>query len=724
MAMLEYPLVKFFGYSTGRTSYEFLGREGKIEILGYNSKQLESILCSMNGHTPFPDIVQKLRNDISAETLKGMLITLTQAGVVIDSRCLFEQFHSDSANPSEFGYNLSNQEILNMASLEAWEQPDGDVTALTKPRGNLQAILKGRKSTREFSGAKLQMSELSGLLNSMYGSTISRPVPSAGGLYPYTLYVQILAGTQGLRPGLYRYCSVSNKIVFQKSIESYQLYSIFDSVSLCDQASVLILLVANLDYMTHKYANRGYRYALIEAGHVCQNGYLYAAQNNLGAVEIGGYQDEKLAAILSLDYPCEAVMSCLFVGRKSRKKTKESEIGIVECNELSRRMIQEHKVVQSVETIELKNRSYQPWFVAAQCSYRSRSGSKKDYSFATGRTNPEAQFKALAEAYERKASACLRYDVSISPSHLHSRWLDPRKYYPRGFQQVWSGMVPSPLDESKPMQWLWGSYLKGGKKILVPVDMVYYPLKRTSLGRDLVYRADSSGVAAHSNIAGATRNALHEVIERDALMLHWYCKIKPRKLPHEIAPDAVRASIRYWQGQNVSVDLLDITIDSLPVVLVAIHSSKMKPYFVTGAATGLNYESAIQKAFSEAEFMWFSWRAAKISHLQMQDIDHPIDHGMFYMRPEYRKLVGNLLLGKEEVPKSREYPNPVSLFDPIRVVLDTGDNPYGLCVVRVLSESLLPINFGFGTECRRHKRIEALGLCWRRRFPSQPHFFA
>jgi hypothetical protein len=45
-----------------------------------------------------------------------------------------------------------------------------------------------------------------------------------------------------------------------------------------------------------------------------------------------------------------------------------------------------------------------------------------------------------------------------------------------------------------------------------------------------------------------------------------------------------------------------------------------------------------------------------------------------------------------------------------------------LWVVKVLSNELLPLTFGEGSEPRGHPRLANLGLAWRE--PGYPHFFA
>jgi hypothetical protein len=62
----------------------------------------------------------------------------------------------------------------------------------------------------------------------------------------------------------------------------------------------------------------------------------------------------------------------------------------------------------------------------------------------------------------------------------------------------------------------------------------------------------------------------------------------------------------------------------------------------------------------------------------------------------------------------------VKLFDPVVVQLSPSSSP--LKVVRVLSDKLVPVNFGFGTEHYRHHTIKRGELNQLSR--KLPHYFA
>jgi SagB-type dehydrogenase family enzyme len=63
-----------------------------------------------------------------------------------------------------------------------------------------------------------------------------------------------------------------------------------------------------------KYGQRGYRFALLEAGHVVQNAVLAAAALGLAALPVGGFYDRRLDAVVGADGLDEASVYALTIG--------------------------------------------------------------------------------------------------------------------------------------------------------------------------------------------------------------------------------------------------------------------------------------------------------------------------------------------------------------------------------------------------------------------------
>ena len=65
-----------------------------------------------------------------------------------------------------------------------------------------------------------------------------------------------------------------------------------------------------------KYGQRGYRFALLEAGHLAQNVLLAAEALDLGAAPIGGFYDRQLAEFLEIDGVNEGPLYVIPIGSK------------------------------------------------------------------------------------------------------------------------------------------------------------------------------------------------------------------------------------------------------------------------------------------------------------------------------------------------------------------------------------------------------------------------
>jgi len=164
------------------------------------------------------------------------------------------------------------------------------------PPGNseFETVLMKRKSIRTYSDVPISLSQISKLLWAAQGATSSkkRTIPSAGGLYPITIYV--------VWEKMYKYIQKSHELI---------MTSVHDRRGdLCragigqrsiQDAPLSIVITASFLKMMKKYKDRGRRYVLLEAGHICQNICLMASYLNLGTVPIGAFSDSKVKQVLN-----------------------------------------------------------------------------------------------------------------------------------------------------------------------------------------------------------------------------------------------------------------------------------------------------------------------------------------------------------------------------------------------------------------------------------------
>ena len=80
--------------------------------------------------------------------------------------------------------------------------------------------------------------------------------------------------------------------------------------------AVTFIWVAVVSRMTWRYGERGYRYMLLDAGHVCQNLYLSGESINCGTCAIAAFSDDDMNNLLSLDGVNQFVIYMATIGRK------------------------------------------------------------------------------------------------------------------------------------------------------------------------------------------------------------------------------------------------------------------------------------------------------------------------------------------------------------------------------------------------------------------------
>jgi len=167
-----------------------------------------------------------------------------------------------------------------------------------------------RRSSREFGRASLTFGEVAKLLHFSNGITdpayphnrspAFRAAPSGGALYPIEIYIAVLRA-EDLAAGLYHYDPTANvlELVSEDSTANRLAYAAHTPE--VNDASVVVIL-SGISLRTRlKYGERGYRFMLMEAGHICQNLLLTATALRLTAFPIGGFIDAEIDNLLGID---------------------------------------------------------------------------------------------------------------------------------------------------------------------------------------------------------------------------------------------------------------------------------------------------------------------------------------------------------------------------------------------------------------------------------------
>lgn len=296
------PLVVLYSYSSKSNTLSFVGRDGLITLSGKNPT-IRKILRLCNGFNSITDITRKLRM-VSHEEVTEFLSFFEQQGIVCDSRDLHLRFHADSVNPAKFSHDLGANEVSDILGSERLRRREGKTIQMPRPViSGVLSVIQNRKSTRIFRACQFQMDQLSGILEATYsiGKNKHWSVASGGGMYPLDLYLIIPNDNQLVARGIYRWNPEERSLIsVSDKNPCVWLFKVFNAKTLLENAACILCIAANFKRSTMKYANRGYRLTLLEAGHAAQNTYLFCAEQDIGVVECCGFTDEALAKELGL----------------------------------------------------------------------------------------------------------------------------------------------------------------------------------------------------------------------------------------------------------------------------------------------------------------------------------------------------------------------------------------------------------------------------------------
>lgn len=733
----SYPLAVLYGYRSKRSEIRFIGRRGLITLSG-KMGVIEKILRLCNGMTSFREIVNQ-SPWANAEEILDLLSLCEAQGVVRDSRELYLGFHEDSANPAMFSHDLGATDVATIMAAPRLRARNGRIVRLPQPdKSELLNVIRRRRSTRQFQANRISENKLSGLLEATYGRGRNGrwSVPSGGALYPLDIYLVIPDCNQVLSRGIHRWNPEKHEItLISEADPNVWLVKVVNAKAIVEHAACILCIAANLKRAAMKYANRGYRNTLLEAGHAAQNAYLYCAEQNIGVVEYVGFSEKALAREIGLEFPNEAVITTLIIGtaERHRKRPGVTDQEMVETAwQLRHKLVGESKPIRKIVVWEPEVNGYTMprWITMATYSpshyQTNRVMRKRRSAFATGCTLSEAVIKCVAEGFERYAWEQYRSDRIERAVNFNEPFLDPRILTPYTPAQRHFLKDIEPFNPQKETEWVAGVRETSGERIWIPAELVFSPPHPLRNYRKLCYHASSSGVAAHFDKQVAINVALYELIERDAFSVMWYAKRRVHSIPRRYFLNELQVRMSRWEDFGYKVTILDITLDGPPVILVLIWSRGKLPALVSGAACRLSFLEAASRAFDEAEFMAVTWHRRRLKrNMSMCDIKSPDDHGLFYADPKNLVHAEWLLKAEENEAGGKDFSGDLRHFDPI-VVDITPDEEYGcgLTVVRVLSEKLMPINFGYGSEHYGHPRMKALQLPWSMRYPSIPHFFA
>jgi SagB-type dehydrogenase family enzyme len=295
----------------GELVFESATREVAIEG---DAGFVREVLSRCNGRRSVAEIRAELDDDPAVAELVEALV---DAGVLTASSQAWKNFHRQSSVTSGLYRNIEDAELYALMR-ERFEAEHRDEFHPLRPRDTqLAAIAAGRVSARPSGGERPpEFAELSALVAAMYGSPegTHRPIPSAGAIYPLAIHVLVRRTVGPLAPGLWWYDPQGGGLWLVRDDEldidgMFLPHPVTDPLR--ELGHPIVFVSADLERISRKYSNRGYRFALMEAGAAIQNAYLLGAELDLPVRVIGGIVEEAVDSFLELPPDTHSLLALL-----------------------------------------------------------------------------------------------------------------------------------------------------------------------------------------------------------------------------------------------------------------------------------------------------------------------------------------------------------------------------------------------------------------------------
>ncbi len=260
---------------------------------------------------------------------------LSDLSIAVPDMELLETFHeSTKYHPSTLNvdtpriveYLTSSRAILE-TSQNVKNYVYAEKISLPDPQDNHQSLnycLQNRRTARAFSGKSISLQQLANVLHPAIAPTqqvalgqlemLFRPYASGGGLYPVEVYPILLDYAPHQAAVTHYQPSKHALSIIQEIDRAAVLACLNDLDDRLAKASVVFIFTAVMPRTTVKYGARGHRFALLEAGQVCQNLSLTAVDNGLSTLPWGGFYDDQIADLLNIDNVEEIIVHCMALG--------------------------------------------------------------------------------------------------------------------------------------------------------------------------------------------------------------------------------------------------------------------------------------------------------------------------------------------------------------------------------------------------------------------------
>lgn len=164
-------------------------------------------------------------------------------------------------------------------------------------------------------------------------------------------------------------------------------------------------------------------------------------------------------------------------------------------------------------------------------------------------------------------------------------------------QYAQPGFLFDPFTVDSPLGWVQGRRLISGDEVWIPAQLALF-FYGAHKGEDVVGYSASSGMACHVTEDAAVYGGITELLERDALMAGWYCRIPPKQIQIDREIDDPLLN-RFHQDISglpgeLGCYLHETDIPNTFTVSAIQAAPYLKQYaYFAGAATGVDIDEAI-----------------------------------------------------------------------------------------------------------------------------------
>jgi len=271
-----------------------------------------------------------------------------------------------------------------------------------------------------------------------------------------------------------------------------------------------------------------------------------------------------------------------------------------------------------------------------------------------GMSPEEAKAKCLGEAIERY---CWYYaeswmeQINTIFNKIRKQATAPSTYgLFSNSQHAKKGFPFIPFREDTELNWVEGVRLGDQKKLYVPAQLCCPGVK----DRYHLSYYTTTGLACSDNYFKAVYASVCEVIERDAFMLMWTNKIKPRLMEIEWQGQcAEQKTLEYLNTSKYACLIFSLYTDiNIPVfITVMVNKERTSPYLSFGAACDLDMARAVRKSISESlhNLNFLIWANRNNISVKWEgnktNLKYFDEHALLYSNRHMKKEVSFILSG-------------------------------------------------------------------------------